>query len=127
MMSGALNAAEIAIYGALADIDDLYQHPPQDTPFPLTIIGDMDVAVPIGGPDDPDRRIPLTIVCMTEGEERQPCLDRMEEVVTRLRGKSFQAEGFTIAAHLQSESASIDETGGGYNGTLNYLVFALAD
>lgn len=127
-MSGALNAAEIAIFEALADIEGIYQHPPQDTPLPLTIIGDMDGAVPIGGPDDPDRKIPLAIVCMTEGEERQPCLDRMEAVVSRLRGRTLTAGGFKVTAHLQSESASIDEeTGAGYNGILNYLVFALAD
>lgn len=126
-MAGALNAAEIAIYGALSDIDDLYQHPPQDTPLPLTIIGDMDAAVPVGGPDDADRKIPLTIVCMTEGEERQPCLDRMEAVASRLRGRSFNAAGFTVTAHLQSESASVDESGGGYNGIMTYMVFALAD
>lgn len=126
-MSGALNATEMAIFGALSDIHGIYQHPPQDTPLPITVIGDIDNAVPIGGPGDPDRKIPLTIVCMTEGEERQPCLDRMEAVNSRLRDRSFSAGGFIVTAYLQSESASIDESGSGYNGIMQYLVLALAD
>ena len=126
-MTDALNAAEAAIYDALADISGIFQHPPQDEPLPITVIGDMELAAPIGGPSDPDRKIPLTIVCITEGEERKPCLDRMAMVKDRLLDQSFAADGFTVTAHLLTESATIDESGGGYNGILQYLVFALSD
>lgn len=126
-MTDALNAAEAAIYDALSDIPGIFQHPPQDQPLPITIIGDMDNAVPIAGPSDPDRRILLTIVCLTEGEERKPCLERMAMVTSRLREQSFAAEGFTVTAQLISKSAAIEENGAGYNGIIQFMVFALSD
>src|SRR3546814_17548679 len=87
-MPSAMDALELAAYGLLTSGGGItgavvYQHVPEDEQQNVVIIGDMD-SEPLGGKDDDDCRISLTITAVTFGEERKPVLDLLDQVKTRV-------------------------------------------
>lgn len=126
----ALSATEVAIFRALdAGISGaaVFQHAPEDTEPPVVIVGDIDKATPIGASDDPDRRIPLTIVVITEGEQRRPCLLLIGQVEKILSGATLSAGGFTIRPCFDNSTAVLAEDGASYVGLCLFEVLAFSD
>jgi hypothetical protein len=133
-VTNAISATESAVYAALTAGGtgitgaSVYQHVPEDTAPPVVIIGDIDNVTPIGKPGDPDRRVPLTIVVITEGEERVPCSDLLGQVETILDGAELTTvDGWTIAPTLQRSTAALSEDGAGYIGLALFEVLALTN
>ncbi|GAA4218632.1 hypothetical protein GCM10022253_19460 [Sphingomonas endophytica] len=102
----------------------VFQDVPDDAPPPLVIIGDIESA-PFAGADDPDRRITLTLIVITEGDERAPCVDLQEQVEAILAGRSFRVDEWNLHVALESSDAVLSEDGTGYVGTtiLTLLAF----
>lgn len=125
-MASAKDAIEAGSYQLLTGIvgAQLFQHVPENTPPPVVIIGDIELNA-LGGKDDPDRRGTLTIVSVTEGEERKPLSAIMEQVDDRLDGKTVTVGGWEIAFNFQSDDAVLAPDGAGYVGQGRYQVIAL--
>src|SRR3546814_12032685 len=112
-MPSAMDALELAAYGLLTSGGGItgavvYQHVPEDEQQNVVIIGDMD-SEPLGGKDDDDCRISLTITAVTFGEERKPVLDLLDQVKTRLAKQQVTQSGW-----LQIGRASCRERVGTY-------------
>ncbi len=128
-MTSATAACEIATFETLdAGIEDapVYQDVPDDAPLPVVIIGDL-LSVPFAGADDPDRRITLTIAVLTDGDERAPCSDLLDQVEALLAGKSLKHDGWDLHFSLVSCAAELAEDGSGYLGTAIFQVLAFSD
>ena len=126
----ALSATEAAIFRALdAGIAGatVFQHAPENTQPPVVIVGDIDKATPIGASDDPDRRIPLTIVVITEGEQRRPCTVLLGQVEKILSGARLAAGGFTIRPCFDNSTAVLAEDGASYVGLCLFEILAFSD
>ncbi|MBY0583268.1 MAG: DUF3168 domain-containing protein [Sphingomonas sp.] len=131
-MANAIQAVETAVFAALSaaiTAAPVYQHPPENAPWPLVIVGDIDGATPIGfdDDDDDDRIVPLQIAVVTEGRERAPCIALVGQVVSALRNNILIEAGFTIRALLESETVNNTDDGKGYVGIVQFRVFALGD
>src|SRR3546814_619168 len=129
-MPSAMDALELAAYGLLTSGGGItgavvYQHVPEDEQQNVVIIGDMD-SEPLGGKDDDDCRISLTITAVTFGEERKPVLDLLDQVKTRLAKQQVTQSGWLLAIDFESDDAVLLPTGDGYVGTSCYSVIALA-
>lgn len=104
----------------------VYQDVPDDAPLPLVIIGEL-LAVPFAGPDDPDRRITLTIGVLTDGDERRPCTALQEQVEALLAGKTFVADGWNLHFLPASSAAELADDGSGYVGTTILTILAFSN
>lgn len=103
---------------------DVFQDVPDKARPPLVIIGDIETS-PFAGATDPDRRVTLTLIVITEGDESTPCDELQEQIETILVGKSFLVEGWNLHVALESSDAALSEDGSGYVGTtiLTLLAF----
>ncbi|MDX3908421.1 MAG: DUF3168 domain-containing protein [Sphingobium sp.] len=128
-MVSASDAVEKASYATLSAGGDIgapvFQHVPEDTDPPVIIIGDIE-ATPIGGKDDPDRRVALTVITVTEAEERKPLLDLMNAVETRLDGARLQENGWKLSFTFVGSSAVLTPEGDGYVGESRFEILAFA-
>lgn len=128
-MTAALSAIESAGYAVLsapgAVSAAVYQHAPKDSAYPIVILGDFDDIVPIGRASDPDRRMTMGIVALTEGEERAPCAALVEEIMQALDGAIVSQSGWTIEFSFQQSSVNLAEDGLGYVGLVQFQVLAL--
>ncbi|MDF0489207.1 DUF3168 domain-containing protein [Sphingomonas sp. H39-1-10] len=128
-MTSATAATEILAYEQLsAGIASaaVYQDVPDDAPLPLVIIGDLE-SVPFAGSDDPDRRITLTLVVLTEGDERAPCTDLQEQIEAILPGRSFTVGEWNLHVSLESSDAALSDDGSGYVGTTILTILAFRE
>lgn len=127
-MTSAANAVEKVSYDLLSDGNNIgaavFQHVPQDTLPPVIIIGDIDVQ-PLALKDDPDRRINLTILTVTEAEERKSMLDLQDAIETRLDGARISHDGWIIAFTQTDCDAVLTPEGDGYIGTNSFTILAL--
>lgn len=126
-MTSAKAATELLAFDQLhAGIADagVFQDVPDNEPLPLVIIGDIESS-PFAASNDPDRRVTLTVIVLTEGDERAPCVELQDQVETILVGKSFLVEGWNLHVALESSDAALSEDGSGYVGTtiLTLLAF----
>jgi hypothetical protein len=127
-MTDAKSATEATLYGELADAitgATVFQDVPEDEPYPLVVIGDMR-STPLAAKDDPDRRITVEIVSIVSAEERAPLLELQRQVEAILDGKTFAADGWTLAVSLEDDDALLAEDGSSYVGTSTFQVLALA-
>ena len=112
-MTSAANAVEKVSYNLLSDGNNIgaavFQHVPQDTLPPVIIIGDIDVQT-LALKDDPDRRISLTILTVTEAEERKSMLDLQDAIESRLDGARISHDGWIIAFTHRSWQRSLGRT-----------------
>ncbi|AOH85727.1 hypothetical protein AWL63_19045 [Sphingomonas panacis] len=128
-MTSATAACEIMAYEQLdAGIAgaSVFQDVPDDAPLPLIIIGDME-STPFASTDDPDRRITLTLVVVTEGDERAPCCDLQDQIETILAGQSFLVDGWNLHVSLESSDAALSDDGSGYVGTTILTILAFRE
>lgn len=129
-MTSATAATEILAYEQLSagiTAAPVYQDVPDDAPLPLIIIGDMESA-PFAGSNDPDRRITLTLVVLTEGDERAPCTDLQEQIEAILPGRSFVVgEEWNLHVSLESSDAALTDDGSGYAGTTILTILAFRE
>jgi hypothetical protein len=127
-MTSAANAVEKVSYNLLSDGNNIgaavFQHVPQDTLPPVIIIGDIDVQ-PLALKDDPDRRISLTILTVTEAEERKSMLDLQDAIESRLDGARISHDGWIIAFTQTGCDAVLTPEGDGYIGTNSFTILAL--
>lgn len=127
-MAGAEDTTELLVFetlGAGVTGADVYQHAPTNAPLPLVIVGDLE-SVPIGGKNDPDRRVSLTIIVLTEGEERSPCTLLCDQVVTLLDGVTLTGGGFEVSLTLERASIALATDGLTYDGTISFTAWALS-
>lgn len=126
-MSSALSVAELAAYQRLAPNivgADVYQHVPDEAALPIVIIGDMDGRSVGAKDDDGDRFVSLTIQTITQGEERKPCADLLEQVETLLTDFKVTVDGWELTFLFESEDAIRDEESNIYLGQVSLTVFA---
>jgi len=127
-MTSAIDATEAATFTALDGNvvgSTIYQHVPEDTPPPVTIIGDME-AVPLGAKDDKDRRVSLTLVTIVEAEERKPLSAIQDQLETLLDGKTFTVPGWRLSFVFESADGAQLPDGETYLGNSRFTVFAFA-
>lgn len=128
----AISATDKAVFARLsAGITgaSVFQHVPQDTPVGagLVIIGEMDDAMPLGSKGDRDREIPLTIIVLTEGEERAPCAAIAAKVEQLLGDATLIVPGWNIRPAFVQSSVSRAEEFEGYVGLVLFRVMALSE
>ncbi|QUT04841.1 hypothetical protein KFK14_17665 [Sphingobium phenoxybenzoativorans] len=111
----------IAISGA-----SVFENVPEDTLPPVVIIGDME-AVPLGEKGDPDRKIALTILVVTDGEERKPVLGFLQQIESILSDVSEALAPWTLTFTFATSTATLTPEGDGYVGTSIFDIFALKD
>lgn len=122
-----MSAAEEAVYATLsAGISGatVYQDVPADTVLPVVIVGDMKCE-PVGGREDEDRRISMTVVAMVAAEERAPLLALQAQIASLLDGARLIRPGWLLAIGLEDEDALLAEDGVSYVGTSNFTILAL--
>ncbi|MGE3304285.1 MAG: hypothetical protein AB7M12_14365 [Hyphomonadaceae bacterium] len=137
-MTSAASAIEAAAYAALTagvTLSPVHQHVPQDTPPPVTIVGDIDLEPFQTKDQDGDRQGTLVITCVVEGEARKPLLDLQDEVEAALSGLRVEAGGWLLLFTFQSSDGLLvadpvsEESEGGetYVGTSRFNVLALSN
>lgn len=104
----------------------VFQDVPDQEPPPLIIIGDIESS-PFASSNDPDRRVTLTLIVITEGDERAPCVDLQDQIEAILPGKSFLVEGWNLHVALESSDAALSEDGSGYVGTTILTILAFRE
>lgn len=104
----------------------VFQDVPEDQPLPIVIIGDL-LSVPFAGTDDPDRRITLTIIVLTEGDERRPCVALQDQIEALLGGKSFETADWNLHYSVASSAAELAEDASGYVGTTILTILAFSN
>ncbi|TCP33273.1 DUF3168 domain-containing protein [Sphingomonas sp. BK235] len=117
----AFRELDAAIVGA-----SVFQDVPDDAKPPLVIIGDVESS-PFGRSDDPDRRITLTLIVITEGDERAPCTDLQGQIETILAARSFPVGEWNLHVALESSAAALSEDGSGYVGTTILTILAFRE
>lgn len=142
-MTSATDAIELATYkfltegrapfGAVTGAQ-VHQHVPENTAPPVVIIGDMD-ADPLDAKDDPDRIVTLSIVTVTEAEERKSCLqlmDQAEKILgggkhegAEIDGAQIDIDGWRLAFSFLDGDAVLTPDGDGYVGTSRFTIMAL--
>ena len=103
----------------------VHSHVPENSPYPMIIVGDIEDLAPIGRDDDPDRRGQLTVISLTDGEERKPCADMVAKVEGALAGKTLASGGWIIRLSLVRTTVTLAEDGLGYVGLAQFGVIAL--
>lgn len=128
-MIDAKAATNQLVYATLSPAFDqseagVYEDVPANEPLPVIILGDIE-AQPFARSDDPDRRVTLTLITLTEGDERAPCVALQAKAEGLLVGQSFDHEGWGLHISLGSSDAVLTEDGTGYVGTtiLNVIAF----
>lgn len=128
-MTSAVEAVELlafreldaAVVGAT-----VYQDVPDTAPPPLVIIGDVE-STPFAGADDPDRRVTLTIIVITEGDERAPCTALQQQIEAILAGNSFLIGAWNLHVSLERSDAALSDDGSGYVGTTVLPILAFRE
>lgn len=126
----AINAVEQAFFtelsvpGAVPGATVL-QHAVSGSDYPIVLIGDIDTVQPIARSYDPDRSMRVSILVLTEGEERKPCLDLIELVTATLNGRGLTVASWTITPSFEFADARLADDGAGYVGLVQFTVFAL--
>lgn len=129
-MSNAVSVTEAAAYQALnasALAGTVYQHVPENTPPPVSIVADID-AERLGTKEaDPDRSITLNIVSIVQGKARKPLLDRQEIIESALDGLRVTPTGWTLKFSFLSSDGVLMEDGQTYIGNSRFNVLALSN
>jgi hypothetical protein len=100
-MIDLLQAAQTAVYQQLAAADGLtalcavYDHVPQNTQPPMTIVGDLD-SENAGGKGEQYEELIVEIVAVYRGSARGPLLDIMHQQRIALDGQSIEHAGVTF-------------------------------
>jgi hypothetical protein len=127
-MTSAEDAIEKVAFDLLSAIADLgapvYQHVPEDTPPPVVIIGDIEAA-PLGGKNDPDRLATLSVMTVTEAEERKSLLQIKGKAEAALDGAQAEHDGWTLSFAFLGATAVLDAEGAGYVGESRFQILAL--
>lgn len=132
-MISASDAVEKATYGLLTgsigqptpiEGAQVFQHVPENTSPPVIIIGDIEEE-PLAAKDDEDCRVSLSIVTVTEAEERKPVLLLQEQIKDRLRAARVDVEGWKLAFAFESSTATLTPDGAGYVGDSRFEILAL--
>lgn len=127
----AFNAIEAAAYQVLSTGivgATVTQHASEDLQLPLVIIGDMEGGQKIGGKGRSlTRGVPVSIIVLTEGEERKPCSALIGRVEALLDDTSVQVGRFSVTFYLERSASVLAEEGHGYVGLVQFNVFAIAD
>jgi len=119
-------AVFVALDGAVAATVHQHVPAPNAADYPHVVLGDIDNVEPIC-PGDPDIRGDLSIIVMTEGEERQSCSALAGQVRSILDNKILSAGGFSIRLAARSSTIALDEGAKGYNGIVTFGVIALTE
>jgi hypothetical protein len=128
-MNSATEAVDLLAYEQLSENITgaaVFQDVPDTAPLPMVIIGDME-SEPFAGADDPDRRITLTLVVLTEGDERAPCSALQAQIEAILPGRSFLVADWNLHVSLVSSDAALADDGSGYVGTTILTILAFRE
>lgn len=125
-MTDAATSTGAALFAALdGNIGTpVFQHVPQDTDPPVTIIGEHRETAPFGK-GDPDRRIDVDILTIFQGEANKPVTEWQAQIVAILDGAALSHSGFLIRPTLSSKQCELLEDGVTYVGTTTFTVLAL--
>ena len=97
-MIDLLEPTQTAVFAALrsasglTDLCPVFQHVPQGTPLPLTIVGDIE-SVPIGGKNEQVEQITIEIVTVYRGSGRAPLLAIMHQQRLALEDQQLSHPG----------------------------------
>jgi hypothetical protein len=125
----AIDAAELYLFQTLsAAITDarVFQDVPAGATGDLVIIGDVE-SFPFAATNDPDRRISVTIITLTQGDERAPCTALQAQIETAFAGVSVLRDPWNLHSSIESSSAVLDEQGEGYLGTTILQILAFRE
>lgn len=128
-MVSAIDAAELYLFQTLSAVITgarVYQDVPAGATGDLVIIGDVE-SFPFAATTDPDRRISVTIITLTEGDERAPCTALQAQIETALAGVSVLRDLWNLHSSIESSSAVLDEQGEGYLGTTILQILAFRE
>lgn len=105
----------------------VYGHAPMNSAYPMVVVGDTDAVRPLTIDEDPDRRMTITVLVLTEGEEKAPCVALLAQVEAALGGRTLIDGNWSVALTLDSASATLAEDGLGYVGLAQFSVLALSN
>jgi nitrogen fixation protein len=126
-MSSAAAAVEGEAFVRLDEgvtLATVFQDVPEDTPPPVVILGDISAVPFTDDPNDPDRRVTLTITTVTAGEERLPCTDIQDEVEAALGSVRATRDGWELAFRSLGSDAALIGDASGYAGTTTFEIIA---
>lgn len=136
-MAGAMAMCDLLTWQALDGVTwdvagvSVYQHAPRNAAYPLVIVGDVDGALPIGRAGDPDMTMTVSVLVLTQDEERGPCVEIVDQVITALDGVTVSGTGDAVGwkAHfaVSAGSATIAEDGQGYVGAVQFAATVLKE
>lgn len=128
-MSSALTAVEQMAFEVLTEAVTLaavFQDVPDDYQDEVVIIGDLSAEPFTDDPDDPDRRVTLTINTVTIGDERAPCSAIQAQVETALGIARDTANGWELIFRSLGSDATLAGDGSGYVGTTTFEIIAFS-
>jgi hypothetical protein len=126
-------AAFVALSGnaALTALSPVYQHPPEQLPFPLTMIGNIEEdPEPFGTKgDDDDVRAHLAIVVGYQGKQRKPVTAIERQVKASLKGLDVaDQDGWRLAFRfIGKEGVGPGDDGVTYESHLRFEVDCLSN
>ncbi|MEK9211721.1 hypothetical protein [Sphingomonas sp. 2378] len=128
-MSNAKAMVELVAYRELAAAVSgatVYQDAPTGATGDLVILGDLKSFSMGGKGASADRRVEINIVSLVTAEERAPLLALQGQIEAALDGRTFTADGWTVAFVFKDDDAVLNEDGSSYSGITAFDAIALA-
>lgn len=128
-MTAALIVVEAVAFEVLSQAVTLaavFQDVPDNYQDEVVIIGDLSADPFTDDPDDPDRRVTLTVNTVTIGDERAPCSAIQEQVETALGKARDIRDGWELIFRSLGSDATLAGDGTGYVGITTFEIIAFS-
>lgn len=128
-MKSALSAVEAMAFELLVagvSLAPVFQDVPDNFQDDVVIVGDLGAEPFTNDPNDPDRRVSLTINTVTIGDERAPCSDIQEQVEATLGAARALRDGWELIFRSLGSEAALAGDGSGYVGTTTFDIIAFS-
>lgn len=130
MITEAEDAVEAAAFLALnvpamAALAPVFQHVPSETPPPVQIIGPM-TSEPLGVKGaDPDAKVSLILVAITDDEQRKPLRAIKAKQVELLDGQRIEVDGWEVSFTFEGSDGDFDAESNVYFANTRFSALAL--
>lgn len=121
--NGVIQTVAFAQLDTAVTLANVYQDAPEDTPPPVVILGDISAEPFTNDPNDPDRRVTLTVTTIVAGDEVGPCTDIQDQVET-LGGYRVTTDGWELLFRSLGSDATLVGDASGYVGTTTFEIIA---
>lgn len=121
--NGVVQTVAFAQLDTTVTLATVYQDVPEDTPPPVVILGDISAEPFTNDPNDPDRRVTLTVTTIVAGDEVGPCTD-IQDQVEMLGGYRVTTDGWELLFRSLGSDATLVGDASGYVGTTTFEIIA---